>query len=1064
MRSPNQEQKKAICHKGGVLLNAGAGSGKTFVLIEHVHYLISEFINQRLEVPAEIVKKDLKNYLNKIVLMTFTNDAAAEIRERLFKRFEDLNEGLWAIVPDCLTAMNVSTIHGFCLKMIKQGLIEGAPGQIEITDEFQIAKKIETLVEQWFERNKSSELNDSFIKNYTAIIKAMQFIFSSPELRAEWASGIKYAADGFDQNKFWHEIFDLLEISEFWNEKSDLTTAAEFEGKPWYNLLQGINEVKSRKSLDFDGLSEIDHLFKTVGRLVVSKKADSTLREHVNEAKKIKEFMKSYGEDLGYFFSHTEIFKEWEESFKDLFNYIDSKYYDLAGIGFADLEYLVLRSMRSSETTREQVQKSFSYLIVDEYQDTSWVQYEIIKYAIGNDFNKLFCVGDRKQAIYGFRGGELGVFNETSEKIPQNLMMSNNYRSEEKVVNFNNKFFDYIFALGREFSGNDSYSVDVDYQTFPSDVKEAGKGSVTRHTIAIDDEKIKRPSPINMNQWESIGLFHRIQTILKQNTEEEICILYKNLGPSKMLIEQLIQAQIPFQAQVKVPYSEDPFMAIFSAFIDFLMEVEKADSEQLHWDKCTHYFNFYVDGISRHYFEVAQSVSQEVLRELYHKYKLSGVEVSFWALIFELGLANSSYDNNSKKISEIIKSATGSVSNIWKILDTLSSKNYSTKFNYLKKPRVFIMTTHASKGLQYDHILLGGVHTNGRRVANTETMGMLPGSFRWSSDLLKKKLHRSPMYIYENILRSHKEYSESKRLFYVAGTRAVKNIEWIDVSLNKKELSSSKESWINALRIFSDSSYDHESLDVDVSNIKQPSKAPMYFIDPLGMAGRPDKLNIGLVAELSVTKLAMLATCSKKFYLSQILKLDEQWEGFCEDNEIEKITKVGVSDAKRGTRLHYQIEKLIKGLDIDSDEPEIMQWVSQHISNYDKSSLISEEEIKFSFFGQMITGIPDLFIKKGDEISEVWDFKTGLCNEDDERSYKFQLMTYAYGLSQVYGKVSDRITLKLLLLDKKEVKSYEIDLKTLKKELFDTWSKLSTTQVEKIDHCQNCLYGNLCHH
>jgi superfamily I DNA/RNA helicase/CRISPR/Cas system-associated exonuclease Cas4 (RecB family) len=1063
MRSPNPEQKKAICHTGGVLLNAGAGSGKTFVLIEHIHYLISEFINKRIDLPTEIFKKELKNYLNKIVLMTFTNDAAAEIRERLFKRFENLEEGHWAIVPDCLTAMNVSTIHGFCLKMIKQGLIEGAPGQIEITDEFQISKKIEILVEQWFERNSDSELSDSFIKNYNSIVKAMQFIFSSPELRAEWAAGIKYSADNFDEPKFWGELFDLLEISEFWKTKTDLSEVDEFAGKSWYELLKGINAIKDKGSVSYNDLLEIDHLFKTVGRLVVSKKVSQDIRDQVNEAKKIKDFMKSYGEDLGYFFSHRDIFKTWESSFKNLFDYIDSRYYDIAGIGFSDLEYLVLRALRDSETTREQVRNNFNYLIVDEFQDTSWVQFEIIKHAIGDNFNKLFCVGDRKQAIYGFRGGELGVFNETSEKVPQNLIMSNNYRSEESVVKFNNKFFDYIFKLGREYSGHDSYSVHVDYQDFPSDVKEAGHGCVTQFNLAVEDEEIKRPSPVNMNKWEAMGLFNRIQSIQKESPDEEICILYKNLGPSKILIEQLIKENIPFQAQVKVPYAEDPFMAIFSAFIDFLLEVEKAPSEQLHWDKCAKYFNFYLDGISRHYFSEVQSVSQEVLRENFYKYKQSGVEVSFWSLVFEMGFANSSYDNNSKKIGEIIKSSSGSISDIWKVLDTLSGQNYSTKFNYLKNPKVFIMTTHASKGLQYDQVLLGGVHTNGRRVANTETMGMLPGSFRWSSNLLKKKLHRSPMYIYENILKSHKEYSESKRLFYVACTRAVNGIEWVNVTLNGKELSSSKESWVNALRIFHDESFTDSTLSIDIDNSINPSKAPMYFIDPLGLSGRDEKMKIGLVSELSVTKLSLLAMCPKKFYLSQILKLDEQWDEFCETNEIEKPTRVGISDADRGTRLHYQIEKLIKGLSVDSSEKEILDWVRKEISHINKDDLISEAEIKFSFFGQMITGIPDLVVKSDGLIKEIWDFKSGLCDEDDFRSYKFQLMTYAYGLSQVYGDMADTITMKLLLLDQKEVKSFELDLKTISKELYKTWQSLSGIQVEKINHCAQCQYGNLCH-
>jgi CRISPR/Cas system-associated exonuclease Cas4 (RecB family) len=206
-----------------------------------------------------------------------------------------------------------------------------------------------------------------------------------------------------------------------------------------------------------------------------------------------------------------------------------------------------------------------------------------------------------------------------------------------------------------------------------------------------------------------------------------------------------------------------------------------------------------------------------------------------------------------------------------------------------------------------------------------------------------------------------------------------------------------------------------------------------------------------------------LATCSKKFYLSQILKLDEQWEEYSDSNEIERPSRIGISDAKRGTRIHYQIENLIKGKDFDSNEPEIINWVKSELDKFDKDSLVSEGEIKFSFFGQMITGVPDLVVKKDQVVSEVWDFKTGLCDDDDIESYKFQLMTYAYGLQQVHGEIADSIDLKILLLDKKEIKTFTMDIESIKKSLFNTWSNLSITQVEKINHCASCQYGNLCH-
>ena len=62
MRSPNKEQKVAIEHNGGVLLNAGAGSGKTYVLVEHVHYHVSAFVENNKELTDLEFSKKLKSY------------------------------------------------------------------------------------------------------------------------------------------------------------------------------------------------------------------------------------------------------------------------------------------------------------------------------------------------------------------------------------------------------------------------------------------------------------------------------------------------------------------------------------------------------------------------------------------------------------------------------------------------------------------------------------------------------------------------------------------------------------------------------------------------------------------------------------------------------------------------------------------------------------------------------------------------------------------------------------------------------------------------------------------
>ena len=118
MSQANSEQIKAIQHSGGVLLSAGAGSGKTFVLTEHMIYLSKKFM-QELSPDSDQFKIDINSKFRKIVLMTFTNKAAGEIELRVKKRFDkeasefqsekDLER--WSIICDALKNLTITGNH-----------------------------------------------------------------------------------------------------------------------------------------------------------------------------------------------------------------------------------------------------------------------------------------------------------------------------------------------------------------------------------------------------------------------------------------------------------------------------------------------------------------------------------------------------------------------------------------------------------------------------------------------------------------------------------------------------------------------------------------------------------------------------------------------------------------------------------------------------------------------------------------------------------------------------------------------------------------------------------------
>lgn len=1104
MSSANSEQLKAIEHNGGVLLKAGAGSGKTFVLKEHMIYLTNKWISEyRSSQDRTEFDQFIKSKFSKIVLMTFTKKAAGELSIRLFNEFsmkaensvaEDLE--YWSIASEQLDYLTVTTIHGFCFKLIKQGVFTEIDLDDDIINSAQYDEVIRKIFDLWLEtrldKEQDHEFVDLIIKDKEQILESIKSIFSDPSLRQMWR---KIEPGKISQAQVDQSIQDLVEIhhlNDFYEYEINLLAHDEFDGKNWYEFLKQFQKAKR----SIEGLEDIVVLYEFFKNLDFkipvtprAKGVDENLKSYYVSVKELKDYLKVQGLDLYQFAQNFDgLVQGWFQKFYDIIQFVEVHYKNAPGITFSDLEYVVAKGLEDEKTAKA-ISEVYDYLIIDEFQDTSFIQFEIISKILNNDYSRLFCVGDIKQAIYGFRGGELGVFVNCEKLIPQVLSLKNNYRSDKDIIEFNNNFFDFLFERGLKYQGRDIKPVEVEYQEAP--ISERSRGKVYQINIEagfLEKYDISTVSSAEVDYIESLALFSQILQLIEKDNKK-VSVLYKKLKPSLLLIGLLIENNIGFTAQIKVPFGQDPILGIFKSLIEYEYNTNENRDQ-------------YLQLILTAYLGLINTEIKCDLQSLSMKFRKNtnyfGLFRAFYQFSSDLGLANSNYKNNLSYIRSICQLGKDDKEHIISILNSEESSSYSLDFQFGKNPnQIVIMTAHASKGLQFPHVLLGGIYTNDKSFPFTSLLGKFPMSFKWGETITSKQKYKTPQYLLESEVNKHKDFSESKRLFYVACTRAENSIGWVNINFEKIKKRTQSGAWSNGINTWLSESF-KENSDIksklntntvnrsvdDVFSLKflndSTNRKPLFHIDSLGLTKKLNPADSLILPELSVTRLASLAVCARQFYLKNICKISEldlklivgekvQLE-LIETDELSK--KSFTSSAERGSLIHDTIDQVIKSdfnisISLTGRDLNSTTWAVDNLKKFrDNYEFISERTIKFELFKYMISGIPDLilFPKNNNHIAQVWDYKTGKRTESKEKPYKFQLMTYAYAIYEHYNYDKEKqINLVLCYVDDKNLVEQTVSFFDVEKYLEHYWSLINLPDKIDKESCEQCPYSNICH-
>lgn len=460
------EQIQAINHdNGNVMVSASAGSGKTFVMISRLIRLITE----------------KKATVKEVLAMTFTESAAQDMKDKLYKAMTDAIEktGDKTLIDQLaeIPYSDISTIDSFCSRLVRRYFYQaGVSPDYSIADETLSGKLKREAIDKTFkdyyasgdkefltvnQRHSSHRKDDNFRE---LILFLYEYVSSEGDADSFFEKSLdKYTAEGFENTDREYKKLVDKELFRYKTEFLGYAKQASDAG-----IKKGVESCLAvadfldtyLRSKSVYSLKEIP--FKTTLSFGRTEKLDffgNELREKCKSRKTLlAKFIKSVTDNLttkekdlaviSELKFHTEKIAEIVGAFTK--NYSKIKREENV-LDFADLERFALNVL-SDETIRKEVSEKYKYVFVDEYQDINGVQEEIIT-RISND--NLFMVGDVKQSIYGFRGCRPEFFAEKFERMKSRgqavINLNHNFRSADKVIEYVNEVFSY--SMTEEFYG-----------------------------------------------------------------------------------------------------------------------------------------------------------------------------------------------------------------------------------------------------------------------------------------------------------------------------------------------------------------------------------------------------------------------------------------------------------------------------------------------------------------------------------------------------------------------------------------------------------------------------------
>jgi ATP-dependent helicase/nuclease subunit A len=1026
--APNPEQQTAIEADGRVFLSAGAGTGKTAVLVER---FVRAVCDRGIDVGS-------------ILVITYTRKAAGELRVRIRRELRE--RGRHDLARE-LDGAWIATIHGFCARLLRAypfeaGLdprfreLDGAQASVLAGEAFAEA------LDEFCAREEPERLQ--LLATYgTAALRRM-LIGVYETLRS---AGRELVLDLGERAPLSERVDSLREASRCLAADTSATELQRANAAGMLDLLAG--SPPPDRLLD----------------LSAHKVRGSERTASYEEARKVVE--QSALDELAV--RDRDLLQALLEGF--------ARAYDAAKrregvLDFEDLQLNARDLLRSNERIREREHLRFAAIMVDEFQDTNRLQCELIDLvAEGPARPELFFVGDEFQSIYGFRHADVQVFRERREAEDGGIALVRNYRSRPEVLAAVNHLFQDEFG--------DGFQPLAASGEFPD--------PVFGHPVEllITEKETYADTGVHWRRAEAKHIARRVRELVEEGaaTPGEIVLLFAAGTDADAYEEELRQAGLPtyratgrgyfgqqqvvdllsyllllqnrYDDQALVAVLASPFVGVSN---DALVLIRRAASKRPLFT-----------GIEKGLPPELDERDAQLIRAFLQRYERLVRALPRLPLerLCEQIVAEHDYDlavltqwdgrrryANLRKLARLARSyeelrgpnLEGFVRFV-RDQEAVGAKELEAVAEEEGSDSVRLLTIHAAKGLEFKVVVVADAGRDKRAPDSDEILALSDGRFGFKvADPATSK--RRPAFDYEEVRRAREEEdrAERLRLYYVAMTRAVDRLivsgaidrestadratpmGWVLQRLDAaEELAAANGAPLELVRAdalvqvrFDRYSPEPEAveppgepgqLELFTEGAVEPLPPPAPTLPELHAIPAPA---LHHVRRLSFTALSLFETCSYRYFAERVAGMRSL--------DVSPVGHEGLSGTAIGSAVHAELEHVdlaapalasgweerVRGAYPRATDDEV-ERIRTLIEAYCTSELAArvaaldgvakERHFTFEHDGVLLHGFLDTYHRAG-ERALVVDYKSNLLDEQEPseivaRSYELQRLVYA---------------------------------------------------------------------